>query len=155
MVGNCCLAGCIDSLKPENHPQDHLINIVTGRIAPTTVNADSPVSIGEQLMKQYEAGWPESFHKPISKPVVTMSVSKKRVNIDSVAVFDTSLIYSQVLCLKKIRNIDMKEVLHHELAGVPPSMFDESDDMCIATSKSTLKSIPQVQLAHRRWAHRP
>ena len=86
-------------------------------------------------MKQYEVGWSESFHKPLSKPVVTMSVSKKRVNIDSVAVFDTSLIYSQVLCLKKVRNSDMKEVLHHELVGVPPSMFNESGDMRIATSK--------------------
>ena len=62
------LANCIDPLKPKNHPQDHLINIITGRIAPTIANIDSVVSIGEQLMKQYEAGWPESFHKPISKP---------------------------------------------------------------------------------------
>ena len=44
----------------------------------------------------------------------------------------------------------MKEVLRHELAGVPPSMFNESGDMRIATSKSTLKGILQVQLAHRR-----
>ena len=77
------LATCIDPLKPENHPQDHLINIITGRIAPTTVNIDSAVSIREQLMKQYEAGWCESFHKPISKAFVTMSVSKERVNINS------------------------------------------------------------------------
>ena len=71
------LATCIDPLKPENHPQDHLINIVTGRKAPTSVNVDSAVRIGEQLIKQYQTGWPESFHKPISKPVVTMSDSKK------------------------------------------------------------------------------
>ena len=101
-------------------------------------------------MKQYEARWPESFHKPISKPVVMMSVSKKRLNIDGVAVFDTLLIYSRVLCLQKVRNIDMKEVLHHEPAGVPPLMFDESSDMSIAASKSTLKSILQPKLAHFR-----
>ena len=86
------------------------------------------------------------FNKPLTKPTVTMSASKKKVSVGDVAVFDTSLIFSRVLCLQKVRNIDMKEVLGYELAAVPHSMFDKAGDMRITKAKSTLKTKLQVEL---------
>lgn len=78
-----------------------------------------------------------------------MSESKKRVRVGDVAVFDTSLIFSRVLCLQKVRDINMKEVLGYELAAVPPSLFDEAGEMCITKSKSTLRTKLQVEVTER------
>jgi len=116
----------IDALNPASHPSGSLINIVTGRIAPASVNVDDSVRLGKQLMRSYEDGWPQSFHKPLTKPTVTMHFSRKKVSVGDVGVCDTSLIYSRVMCLQKVRDIDTKDVLGYELAGVPPSMFDET-----------------------------
>ena len=144
---------CIDPLNPDSHPPGNLINIVTGRISPASVNVDDSVKLGENLMRTYEEGWPQSFNKPLKKPTVTMSGSRKKVNVGDVGVFDTSLIFSRVLCLQKVRDIDMKDVMGYELAGVPPSMFDETGEMRITKSKSTLKLKLQVEVTDRRSIH--
>lgn len=47
------LATCIDPLNPENHQPDSLVNIVTGSVAPPSVNVDNSVNLGKQLMKSY------------------------------------------------------------------------------------------------------
>ena len=117
------LAACIDTLNSTNHPRASPINIVTGKIAPKSVNVDNSVQLGQQLMRTYEEGWPQSFHRPLTKVTTTMSACKKKVNVDGVGVFDTSLIFFRVLCLQKVRDIDMKNVMEYELAGVPPSML--------------------------------
>ena len=43
----------------------------------------------------------------------------------------------------------IKDVFGHELAPVPTSMFDDTGDMRIAKSKSTLKNILQVEVSDR------
>lgn len=144
------LATSIDPLNPESHQSDSLVNIVTGRVASPSVNVDNSVNLGKQLMKSYEDGWPQSFKKPLSKPTVTMAEQKKRVKVGDVPVYDPSLIYSRVLCLQKVRDINMKDVLSYELADAPPSMFDKSGDMRITKAKSTLKTKLQVELTDRR-----
>ena len=103
-------------------------------------------------MRSYEDGWPQSFHKPLSKPTVTMSISRKKVTVGDVGVFDTSLIFSRVLCVQKVQDIDMKDVLGYELAGVPPSMFDETGEMRITKSKFALKAKLQVEITGHRSA---
>ena len=47
---------------------------------------------------------------------------KKKCNcaVGDVGVFDTSLIFSRVLCLQKVKDIDMKDVMGYKLAVVPP-----------------------------------
>ena len=42
-------------------------------------------------MKQYEAQWPESFNKPLSKE--TMAVSRRQIKVGQEPVYDTRLIY--------------------------------------------------------------
>jgi len=59
-----------------------------------------------------------------------------------VKLFVTNLIYSRVIGLQASgRDIDIKDVLGHELGPVPTSMFDDTGDMGIAKFKSTLKKI--------------
>ena len=52
-------------------------------------------------------------------------MSKSHTKIDNFTVFNTSLIYSRLLCLKKVREIDMNHILFYELAEIHPSLFDE------------------------------
>ena len=146
------LTSCTDPLNPENHKSDSLVNIVTGRIASSSVNVDRSVELGEQLMKGYEDGWPESFHKALTRPVATMAEQSKRVSINGVPVCDPSLIYSRVLCLQKVRDINMKDVLGYELSYAPPSMFEKTGDMRISKAKSALKTKLQVELTVRHSA---
>ena len=70
------LVTCIDPLDPHSHPTNP-INIVRGRISPDSVNVHNAINIRSNQMKQFEAGWPESFHKPLTKKVVTMAASRK------------------------------------------------------------------------------
>ena len=46
---------CIDPLNSEDHPKG-IVNTVTGRIAPDSVNVDKSVSLGNEQMQQFEAG---------------------------------------------------------------------------------------------------
>ena len=86
----------IDPLDPDQHP-DEIVNIVSGRVAPSSVNINA-IEIGRLQMQESEAGWPTGFYNTISKRVVkTMTVTKKHVQIREVKVFDTSLIYSRVI----------------------------------------------------------
>lgn len=48
-------------------------------------------------MTSYEEGWPQSFHKPLTKPTVTMSGSRKKVSVGDDRVFDTTLTFSRIL----------------------------------------------------------
>ena len=65
-----------------------------------------------------------------------MMVTKKALRVGDKDVYDINLIYSRLLGLQQTRDIDLKNVLKHELAPVPTSMFKESGEMRIATSKS-------------------
>ena len=77
-----------------------------------------------------------------------MDHARKHVKVGAMNVFDTNLIYSRVIGLQAgERVIDIKDVLGHELAPVPTSMF--TGDMRIAKSKSTLKKILQVEVSDR------
>ncbi|KAG0710302.1 hypothetical protein GWK47_023103 [Chionoecetes opilio] len=135
---------CINPFSSEG-----IVNIVTGRIAPDAVNVDNSVALGKEQMKQFEAGWPESFHEPLSNKVVTMSINKKRIQLGSADCFDTNLIYSRVMGLVSSRDIDLKELFSHELAPVPTSMFEDNGDMRITKSKSSLKQKLRLEQSSR------
>jgi len=142
------LSTCIDPLQSDDHPPG-LLNIVTGGLCHDRVNVDASVSIGIKQMKEYELHWPESFNKPLTKQVVLMSISRKQIKIGQVAVYDTNLIYSRVLGLQNVRDVNLKDILMYELAAVPPSMFEDSGDMRITKSKSVLKKKLQVEVSER------
>lgn len=119
------------------------------RIGPDSVNVDNDVNLGRTQMVAYESSWLEGFNGPLTKNVVTMSVSKKGVKCGSGTVYDTQLIYSWVMGLVSTRPIDLKELFSYELAPLPTSMFDDNGSMRIATSKSVLKNKLQVTQSAR------
>ena len=140
---------CLDPLDPEKHPGD-IVNIVNGRLGPSSVNVHDAVAIGKEEMLKFEKACPSGFLEPIRKMVVTMTVTKKHVPVGDVKVFDTNLIYSRVIGLQaSSREIDITDVLAHELAPVPTSMFNDSGEMRISKAKSILKKQLQVEVPAR------
>ena len=130
---------CIDPLDHASHPPS-ILNIVSGQIANDTVNVHDAVAIGTKKMQE-ENGWPKQFNETISKRITTISDCKKHIKIGTKKIFDTTVIYSRVIGIQaSSRDINIENVLTHELAPVPTSMFDASAMMRICKSKSDLKN---------------
>ena len=62
-------------MDPTDHP-DEIVNIVAGRIAPSSVNVDKSVEIGKKQMVSFEEGWPRGFKIPIPKQIVALNIAK-------------------------------------------------------------------------------
>jgi len=137
----------VDPLEPGSHPTG-LLNIATGLLAPSKVNADKSVTIGTQQMEEFESGWPESFNKSLNKRVVTMSVAKKSIKIDDTPVYDTELIFNRVIGLQQSRDINIKDVLMYELSPVPAALFDDTGEMR-SQAKASLKKKLQIEVSSR------
>ena len=101
---------CIDPLNHVSHSREPYQHRQWKNI-PASVNVNDSVKLGEKFMRTYEEGWPHSFNKPLKNPTVTMSASRKNVIVGDVGVFDTSIIFSRVLCPQKVRDIDIKGVM--------------------------------------------
>jgi hypothetical protein len=131
---------CIDALDAASHPLN-VVNIVSGKVADSSVNVQEAVAIGKTMMKEFESKWPEGFRNTISKRVITVSDGKKHIKVGSQKVYDTTVFYSRVIGLQaSSREIDLKNILGYELAPVPTSMFLDSGEMRICKSKSDLKN---------------
>ena len=144
------LAKTMHPIIPEQHPSvTELVNIVTGRVAPDSVNVDKALEIGHQQLRSYEQSLPEGFHNPISRTVKTMASMKKHIDIDNRQIYDTNLIYSRVLGLQGSRDISFSDILHYELSPVPTSMFHENGEIRICKAKSVLKNKIQVECSER------
>ena len=142
------LKTCIDPFDAAGHGGS-LMNIASGRIATDKVNAHKAIEIGREQLNTYIASWPEGFDMTIPKKVVTMAVAKKGIRVGSTEVFDATLIYSRVLGLMATRYINFQEVLKHELAPMPTSMFDEKGEMRIAKNKSVIKQQLKIDVSAR------
>ena len=51
----------IDPLDPSSHKGGQLLNIITGKIAHSSVNVDSCVKLGNDVLDGFEKSWPEGF----------------------------------------------------------------------------------------------
>ena len=119
----------INPLDSAQHPEEGILNIVSGRISPDEVNVDRALEIGETTRKTFELSWPTGFNAPISKEVNTMQLMKKHVGVGAIKVYDTNVIYSRIIGLQASgREVDIDDVLKYELAPIPMAMFDSSGD---------------------------
>ena len=131
---------CIDPLDHSSHPAN-IVNIVSGRTVSDKVNVHQAVIIGKEQMTEYENGWPSGFYDIISKRVKTAAENKKHIVLGNKKLYDTSMIYSRVIGIQaSSRDIDIENVLSHELAPVPTSMFEDSGTMRLCKGKSDLKN---------------
>ena len=71
---------CVYPLASDNH-RDSMMNIVTGRMAPPSVNVDKVLEIGKRKLEQFESKLPHGFYVTITKQVEAMSVIKKSIKV--------------------------------------------------------------------------
>ena len=139
------LLSCIDPLDSGSHPKN-IVNISSGRVGPDSVNAHMSVEIGSEQVTLYEQSWPEGFYEPIPKRVITMSVLRKSISVNSIQVFDTNLIFLRVLGVRETRELSVDKLMKYELAPVPASMFNEYGEIRLCKNKSILKNQLQVKI---------
>ena len=62
--------------------------------------------------------------------------------------YDSRAIYRHVIGLQASgRDLDLQDVLSYELAAVPISLFTETGDLQISTTKATLKTKLKVEVS--------
>jgi hypothetical protein len=145
---------CMDPKKPQDYPGSSLVNIVRGKITPASVNVDSAVKIGEEMLEEFKKSSPEGFYSTISKKVETMGASYKSIQIGESNVCELDDIYSRVIALLATcsdRDIDVNDVLSYELAPVSTSMLTK-DGMRVecGKTKSSLKRSLQIEVSLRK-----
>ena len=86
------------------------MNIVTGGIYSEKTNVENAAIIGRHQMKDFESGWPESFHQTISFQVVTMSATRKQAKNAPPGHLDTGLIFARAMTLTQTREIHVKSL---------------------------------------------
>ena len=140
---------CIDPLQCEEN--EGLVNIVTGQVLThPALNVDNAMELGRKMMEEFQGMWPSSFHKPLHKCVTTMAQVKKNSKVRSMKILDTGMIYARAMALQySQRNYNIKNLMSHELASKPASMFDESGAMRVAKTKSVLKNKLKVEVPRR------
>ena len=100
-------------------------------------------------MEAFEQSWPEGFHDTILRKVVTMSAGRK-VKVGDAKVFDTETMYARAMSLQAgSRSLNINDIISHELAPYPASMFKSNGQMCDPKSKACLKNILRVDVSNR------
>ena len=101
-------------------------------------------------MKEFQNGWPKNFNDKLSRVVKTQVESGKYIKAGDTMVFNTELIYTRVIDIHvSSREIDIKQLLSHELSPVPTAMFSKSCEMRVAQAKSVLKKVLQKEVSSR------
>ena len=132
----------IEPLNSDNNPEGS-VNIMTGRMAPYTVDVAIYVTATNESMKQFETSRPESLYEPLSNKVVTMAVSYKYIKLESANCSDTNLVYLRAM------DDHLKYVFSHQLAPVATLVFKGSGNLMITKSKSRMKWKLQVEQSSR------
>ena len=86
----------MDPMDPEGHPDGSIVNIVSRKLAPASVNVDNALIIGQAMLEDFERALPDRFHCTKN---VSMAVSFKTVQIGDSQVYDLNAIYSLVIVI--------------------------------------------------------
>ena len=110
---------------PLTNPCEVLYNIVNGQVAPTEVNVDDAVDIGQTMAGSFRNTLPNGFHGEISNKVKTMEQLKRGINVGGKTIFDLDAIFIRLMVVGQQRQLQLTTVIQYELCSVPPSLIDE------------------------------
>ena len=143
------LSNCIHPLNIESHTENLLCNIWTGEIAGKEVNVHNSVSLGIKMMSDFKKELPHGFRKAISSSVITMPDGKKRKRGTSNETYNTDVIFSRVIYLMSIGQLEFEHLFSYELAPFPTALCHQSGDPRYTQSKSDLKNLLQSKISSR------
>lgn len=115
--------------NPLKLPSDILVNIYNGAVADDKINVQNALRIGEQMAIDFRNKLPDGFNTPIKKEVTTMSKMKTSTKIGDKQLFNSEKIYARLLAISQHRNVDLRDLLKHDLAPLPLALFDDYGHM--------------------------
>ena len=107
------------------NPCEVLYNIANGQVAPTDVNVDYAVDIGQTMAGSFRNTLPNGFQGKISNQVKTMEQLKRGINVNGKTIFDLEAIFIRLLVVGQHRQLQLTTILQYELCAVPPSLIYE------------------------------
>ena len=124
------------------HPlEDHrprLYNPVTGQVSPSVVNVTE--SNRRRHAEIIHCQCPDGFYSPISSPIKTMAVIKKRVKSNKVSpVIDIVNIFLRLLMIGQRRQLTLEPLFAYELCAVP--------------DRSSTNMVVFVRVTSRGWSN--
>ena len=143
------LKNCIHPLETDSHDPSKLVNIYTGEESADNVNVFNAIEIGKQQLTQFQNSLPEGFRDKLSSKVTTMAEGKKNKKGAVTESFNTELIFSRVLYLLGIDQLDFTNLFNNELAPVPTALFNDIGEPRLTSSKATLKNKIKVEVSSR------
>ena len=78
-----------------------------------------------------------------------MTEGKKKKKAVYQPTFNTELIFSRVIYLLGVHQLDFSTLFDYELAPVPTSLFEDTDDVYLASPKAVLKNKLKVEISSR------
>jgi len=132
------LRQCQDPFNRDDVPES-LINITTGQVASEKVEnslrniPENGKTVADGFIKERLGEKPtKSFWDPLNKTtVLTFADMKKALpnDKDRKLIIDTEVLFRRLLAVARSRDVDLKNVLRHELAAVPPALFNDDGRM--------------------------
>ena len=139
---------CIHPLDINSHNVESVCNIYTGETAPSDININKSVILGEKMMLEFQNKLPEGFKATISRCVVPMSVKKAKSNA-ATPEYNTELIFSRVMYLMSMGQIELEDIFNYELSPIPTSLFKNTGEPRYPKNKSDLKNKLKVEISSR------
>ena len=143
------LASCIHPLKVDVHDPIKLVNIYTGEEECEKSNVERLIEIGKNQLADFQNNLPEGFRERLSSKVITMTEGKKTKKAVDKPSFNTDLIFSRVLYLLGVHQLDLSTRFDYELAPVPTSFFKDTGEARYTSSKAVLKNKLKVEISSR------
>ena len=124
------------SRLPLNVKSTDLYNIINGQVAPTKVNVQEALHIGNTQSEKFAALLPDAFHGNIGRNVKTMQDTKKVIIVNVKAIIDIDTLFARLLVVGQQRGVAVTDIFQYELSPVPPSLIDEFG--CLRKGDKTL-----------------
>ena len=127
-----------------------LINIATGEEATDDVRLSLTTLYdqGNEMMKNHLKHFKNSkasFWDPIKKSNIKSFTTQKREKLlkqKTVIAMDSELMFRRLLAVSKLRGVNLRNLVRHEMAPIPPALFNEDGTMR-KTKKSDLAAVLQ------------
>ena len=138
------LTTCIHPLDVNSQNIETILNIYTSETACPEVNVNKSV----KLMLEFQNKLPEGFRDTIPTRVIPMSLKKSKSNA-ATPEYNTELIFSSVMYLMSIGQIELGDIFNYELSPIPTSLYKDTGEARYPKSKSELKNKLKVEVSSR------
>ena len=109
------------------------------KLSTKEISVESWKTVGEKQLQQFVIDLPDDISAAVS---IMKELNEVILKVNEVEEIDISLIYSRVISLQLTNQaLKVENIFSFELSPVPTSMFDDTDDMRSAKSKSIFNNI--------------